>query len=554
MTIYIFGRLGLFSYSQYLEDDTRKVFKVFHSHAKAESQLAIHRNGQLMYYGYLRKLGGSKYIGICVVVNGVMYTSVKTLFRLFEQGVDYLARKGELFRYDKHQSVVPMVKNFANHVVEVVDFQDKLEALFRKTMRRSIPLPSWDSRLPDSTVKTYTIEDDNAMIEKATHTYGYTFVYKYGKIEPLQKDDVTRNGRSSISWQPENDRKWRLREMNKRSRMAEQKAHNRINSKKKDFDDDTNNLIKNAVRYLMIGIPVICLLFTVFSIFYSSVKRDKVNCSNLTHKTISVKGVSFDMVYVEGGAFNMGATKEQENYGAEDNEFPVHKVVLNDYYIGQTEVTEALWTAIMREDSMQLMFRTDCPVCVATWDTCQIFIEKLNAATGYTFSLPTEAEWEYAARGGKHKDDYVFSGSDNLNKVGWCVDNSGGSVHPVATKGSNSLGIYDMSGNVWEWCQDWGGDYASEKQYNPTGEDVGTKRVIRGGSWYDTETRCRVSYRAMNKPNARYKERGLRLVLRDTTRSVSVPSRKSPGERFEKIKLQVDSVRNLINADQELWL
>ena len=226
--------------------------------------------------------------------------------------------------------------------------------------------------------------------------------------------------------------------------------------------------------------------------------------------TFTVGGVSFTMVYVPGGTFTMGATGEQGS-DAWDNEKPTHSVMLSSYYIGQTEVTQALWTAVMGSNPSE--FRGDRrPVERVSWNDCQTFISRLNAKTGKNFRLPTEAEWEYAARGG-HSGGSLYAGSDNISNVAWYEDNSGNETHNVATKSPNSLGIYDMSGNVYEWCQDWYGDYSSSSQTNPKGPSNGDLCVLRGGSWCYFARFCRVSNRFVNAPSYSFGDLGLRLVL-----------------------------------------
>ena len=228
--------------------------------------------------------------------------------------------------------------------------------------------------------------------------------------------------------------------------------------------------------------------------------------------TIPVKdGISIDMVRVEVGTFTMGATPEMEDpYNWEK---PTHQVTLtNDYYIGKYEMTQALWQAVMGSNPSR--FKGDnLPVEMVSWDECQEFISKLNSITGKTFRLPTEAEWEYAARGGNKSRGYQYSGSNNISDVAWYDDNSGSKTHAVGSKQSNELGIYDMTGNVWEWCQDWYGSYSSSSQVNPIGANSGSNRVIRGGSWSGAAWGCRSSYRYGSSPGYRGSNFGLRLVL-----------------------------------------
>ena len=225
----------------------------------------------------------------------------------------------------------------------------------------------------------------------------------------------------------------------------------------------------------------------------------------------TVNGVSFEMVYVEGGTFDMGATSEQGS-DAYDDEYPVHSVTLSDYYIGRCEVTQELWEAVMGSNPSYFK-GAQKPVESVSWNDCQKFISRLNSLTGRTFRLPTEAEWEYAARGGNKSSHYKYSGSGNIGDVAWYDDNSDGKTHAVGTKTANELGIYDMSGNVWELCSDWYGSYSAGSQTNPQGPSSGSYRVLRGGCWYSLAGYCRVSIRHDYGPRSSNGSLGLRLVL-----------------------------------------
>ena len=240
---------------------------------------------------------------------------------------------------------------------------------------------------------------------------------------------------------------------------------------------------------------------------YSSGSSSMASGSN----TISIpvkNGISIEMVKVEAGTFMMGATSEmKDSYGWEK---PVHQVTLtNDYYMGKYEVTQALWEAVM--GSNPSYFKGDnLPVEKMSWKDCQRFISKLNSMTGRKFRLPTEAEWEYAARGGKKSRGYQYSGSSNISDVAWYDGNSGDKTHPVGSKQANELGIYDMTGNVLEWCQDWYGSYYSSSQTNPTGATSGSRHVNRGGSWAKNVRRSSPSCRY----GAIYVDRDLDLGFR----------------------------------------
>lgn len=216
-------------------------------------------------------------------------------------------------------------------------------------------------------------------------------------------------------------------------------------------------------------------------------------------ETITVNGVSFKMIKVEGGSYMMGS-----NDGDSD-EKPVHSETVGTFHIGETEVTQALWTAVMGTNP-SYWGGANLPVEQVSWDDCQTFIKKLNDLTGKNFRLPTEVEWEYAARGGNQSLNYTYSGSNNIGEVAWYTNNSGSMTHPVAQKLPNELGIYDMSGNVWEWCQ----DYYSSSYSDPRNS---SNRVDRGGSWSSTAALCRVANRDYSPPSYRCSFLGLRLAL-----------------------------------------
>ena len=228
------------------------------------------------------------------------------------------------------------------------------------------------------------------------------------------------------------------------------------------------------------------------------------------NKTFTVNGVTFEMVAVQGGTFTMGCTSEQGGDCYPD-EKPTHSVTLSDYYIGKFEVTQKLWKAVMGKNPSNWK-GDDLPMESVSWNDVQEFIRKLNQQTGQNFRLPTEAEWEYAARGGNKSNGYKYSGSNNIGIVVWYTDNSGSKTHPVGQNIPNELGIFDMSGNVWEWCQDWYGSYSNSSQTNPQGPSSGSYRVGRGGAWSYSAKGCRVSYRGILKPDCRDISIGFRLA------------------------------------------
>ncbi len=218
-----------------------------------------------------------------------------------------------------------------------------------------------------------------------------------------------------------------------------------------------------------------------------------------------------NMVLVEGGTFMMGAAENQIK-DAESDEKALHKVTLSSYYICKYEVTQDLWTFVMGTNPSHFKGGR-LPVEDIAWNDCQQFIEKLNSLTGKNYRLPTEAEWEFAARGGNYSKGYKYAGSNTVGEVAWYSANSGNSPHDVGQKLPNELGLYDMSGNVYEWCQDWKASYSRTPQTNPQGSDEGSYRVNRGGRWCGSARACRTSDRSMSAPDYHFYHLGMRLVL-----------------------------------------
>ena len=296
---------------------------------------------------------------------------------------------------------------------------------------------------------------------------------------------------------------------------------------------------KKSIYYLIV--------ILMLSIGFSSCSKDE-NDEPTLKNDITKDGIfnglpNDEMVFVQGGTFTMGATEEQGTSDPNDDEYPTHQVTLSDFYIGKYEVTQQLWEYVMKysgkcaDGSTMSAYDSDVwlgdnpsskygvgdfyPAYNVSWeDIVDIFLPRLNKITGGNFRLPTEAEWEYAARGGNMSQGYKYSGSNTIDDVAWYSDNVydvGESnrvygTHPVGTKSPNELGIYDMTGNEREWCSDWYGSYSSSAQSNPTGPSSGSLRVKRGGSWYDNAKYCRVAYRSGSTPNSRGDLLGFRLV------------------------------------------
>ena len=270
-------------------------------------------------------------------------------------------------------------------------------------------------------------------------------------------------------------------------------------------------------------------------------KTDSVNDHDVDESTLfeprigmnvnsAISKLIANMVYVEGGTFMMGATiigrkngwlnflGKQDNAvydrEASSDEKPAHQVILSSFSIGKYEVTQEEWEAVMGSNPSQFK-GAKRPVEQVSWDDCQEFIRKLNALTGKRFRLPTEAEWEYAARGGNRSQGYKYASGNNIGSVAWYEGNSNSETHLVGQKQSNELGLYDMAGNVWEWCQDWydSSYYGNSPSTNPVNNTSASLRVARGGSWLNLAGNCRMSFRNFRAPGYRSSYLGLRLVL-----------------------------------------
>jgi formylglycine-generating enzyme required for sulfatase activity len=268
-------------------------------------------------------------------------------------------------------------------------------------------------------------------------------------------------------------------------------------------------MYKQLKNYMGIGLLILGLL-SINGCSKSNDSEEDTPTVPVELKTFkeTVNGVSFEMVAVKGGSFMMGS-----NDGS-IYEHPVHRVTVSDFYMGQTEVTQALWTAVMGNNPS--FFTGDkLPVETVSWYDVQDFIKELNRLTRKKYRLPTEAEWEYAAGGGS-TNRTKWAGTDvetSVTNYAWYGSYIGDQMHKVATKYPNSLGLYDMSGNVWEWCNDWFGDYSANDQVNPTGPSSGSYRVKRGGSLDNSLSVCRVAGRGGFEPDFRYSNLGFRLSL-----------------------------------------
>jgi len=253
-----------------------------------------------------------------------------------------------------------------------------------------------------------------------------------------------------------------------------------------------------------------CELFRKALLNKRKAEEDEIKAENPQEEKIKTITNEYagEMIFVKGGCFNMGSNNE------DNDEKPVHQVCVDDFYIGKYEVTQNQWKEIMGSNPSHLKC-DDCPVENVSWNDVQEFIQKLNERTGENYRLPTEAEWEYAARGGNKSKEYKYSGSNDIDNVAWYTKNSGGKIHKVGTKQANELCIYDMTGNVYEWCSDWYGSdyYKNSSLNNPQGSSSGSRRVNRGGSWNCYPIGCCVAYRYYWFPDNSIINLGFRLVF-----------------------------------------
>jgi len=265
----------------------------------------------------------------------------------------------------------------------------------------------------------------------------------------------------------------------------------------------------------MLRIFQVSILILLFIGVYAQETGHEINNKSVTFFTSDTTNgaavmlndsITIELVKVSAGSFTMGSEKGYSN------EMPLHRVTLDEFYIGTYEVSQKLWHAVMGANPAHFNDCPDCPVEMISYADATDFIERLNRLTGLMFRLPTEAEWEYAANGGTDGKRTRYSGSYKVIEVAWYERNAENRTHPVGLKMANELGIYDMSGNVYEWTQDWMGRYKRKGQVNPLGAERGKMKVIRGGCWYDTRDGCSIHCRVEMNPSDKNGCLGLRLA------------------------------------------
>lgn len=274
----------------------------------------------------------------------------------------------------------------------------------------------------------------------------------------------------------------------------------------------------DIIEKLKAGIPIVQIKFSDeindIEIKDNTFIANDINFKDLDSiiKCVKIKDTLFKMILVKGDTFVMGASLQEG--GENEDEQVLHNVTLGSFYICETQVTQKQWNTIMGNNPSKIKY-DNYPVTNVSWYDCQNFIKKLNEITGLKFRLPTEAEWEFAARGGqkgKH-NGYKYSGGNTITNIMWYSNNSENHPHEVSLKQSNELGVFDMSGNIWEWCSDWYENYDTMQTFNPQGPIDGKEKVCRGGSFMSEAKECRVSIREKDNPNEESEDVGFRLVI-----------------------------------------
>jgi len=265
------------------------------------------------------------------------------------------------------------------------------------------------------------------------------------------------------------------------------------------------------ILFILFASLVVCNLFAQESDSISEFSKQfpQINLNDSSGSLIVELNdeVVVEMIKVPGGSFPVGYKKGYPN------EMPVHKVTLDDFFIGKFEITQKVWFEVMGNNPAHFKDSTDGAVEMVTYFDVLDFIDELNKKTGMQFRLPTEAEWEYAANGGERGKRTRYAGSYKIDEVAWYERNSGNRTHPVGQKLPNELGVFDMSGNVYEWTEDWFKRYKSKDLLNPQGPEKGKTKVIRGGCWHDDREGCRVQCRVEMSPDDRNGCLGFRLAL-----------------------------------------
>lgn len=542
-TVYLFGDFGQ-GYIQYPLNEN--VFAVSDNSINGHTQMVITRDNNLISYKYIHR-ERSYYIGLCIEFNEVIVHDIhnlyKTLELLFEE---YLLRSSILF-----ENYIPRISEFQHSSEELKNIIDLFEQKLSNSdfkYKTFEPIGS-STILQDSIILSLDMANDEEIISSQSK-YKELILIKGNETSILSA--VNRIQKESVEWEV----------------------------KRKNYDSSLENslliLAKIVIAIILFGVPYLMflspkkrveeqILKTQYQIQQINKTREELSNRLLTvtdsvslirtevnaitiqlkllesaqeitknRRTFNIGSIEFTMLKVNEGRFLMGSNS------GEDDESPTHRVTLRGFYIGETEVTQELWKEVMNSNPSS---RTgdERPVTNVSWNECMAFIRKLNEKTGLPFALPTEAQWEFAARGGSKSKGYKYSGSNYCFDVANCVDYSfwgellgySNSTNYVASYSPNELGIYDMSGNVWEWCYDSYRYYDGSEQKNPVNSN-GEQKVIRGGGYKNTPSYCRSTYRGHKYYNESADNIGFRLVLNEALGSEMVDTEKKLNTNTQK--------------------
>lgn len=498
-TIHFFGREAVGNDSRFYQfpnDYAADIFCRFENRFKGDVLLALHRNGNLTYHIYFQRFENG-YLGLCASFNSVWINNTGALLNVFDQTMANIVNRGIFAMFDDNGKMLSKASNIATKQIEAQEVCDQLSRSFGSFDCWSRCLPPVNVSIESNALKCLSNkasdEDWRIAMENYCSIYSGYSNYDirgqyYSLLEKLKFHSSRKRTANSVG--------------NKSS----------LSLSKIDWGDVLGAFFASLFFIsLLVG-----YLFAVR--FYGPNIQDYIieDVIQINPKTKFVytgrgKFVKFKMKLVEGGSFMMGAT--DRDHEAKVWEKPAHNVSLKSYYIAEAEVSQKLWMAVMDNNPSKSIGKK-LPVNCVSWDDCVEFCNRLSLKTGKRFRLPTEAEWEFAARGGKKSRNYLYSGSDELEKVAWVVANSDDLIHPIKRKKPNELGLYDMTGNVWEMCNDWFVWYSSEDEINPTGPDFSEKgKVRRGGAWHSSPTYCRTTFRYYDQCDQGYEYLGFRIVM-----------------------------------------
>lgn len=527
-TVYLFGNLGQ-GYMQYPSGENG--FVVINDFFIEETtRMVIQQKDNLICYKYIYQ-GSSFYIGLCIVFNEVIAHDVQNLYTtlelLFE---DHILRNPALF-----ENSTPKMTEFQESSEELQNVTTFFERMLSNSdfgYESIEPIGSATILQDTITLSLDTVNDDDVI--SALSKYKKIILCKNNKKQTV-------NTLSAINRIQKESEDWivKTKDYDSSSRKSSQTfliflaaaisffiPYLMFLSPKARTQDQIDR-IRNQIWYansvreeLSRKLSIITDSINMIQKELTAISRQSTLLENAqerkkTRRTFTIGDTEFTMIKVTGGTFLMGSSS------GESDESPTHYVTLRSYYIGETEVTQELWSELMYSNPSSHT-GNQRPVTNISWNDCMTFVRKLNERTGLSFALPTEAQWEFAARGGNRSRGYKYSGSDSYSAVANCVEYSfwgellgySNSIDNVACHSSNELGIYDMSGNAWEWCYDSYSNYSYSEEKNPV-NDGGENRVIRGGGYKNTPSYCRTTYRGSKKYDGSAENIGFRLVLNE---------------------------------------